>query len=205
VAHQRAVDATAENRASEAGARLGGGAFVLGGLSYIPLIGVVFGLAAIVWGLVSRKKGAKKLALVGAGGIAFTFVLYGSLFYFGFVQRGGIYDSLRAQSAQHQLNQLVQSIELYKVAHGEYPASLAQLQEGLGKAKGMPVFVYDPMDVGSGLSPRYFYYERVGTDRYRLRGIGFDGQPFTSDDIVPQVDDALAGKIGLVVEPPARH
>ena len=175
----------------------------MGGLSFIPLIGVVFGIAAVVWGLVSRKKGAKTLALVGAGGIAFTVVLYGGLFYFGFVQRGGIYDNLRAQMAQHQLNQLVQSIEFYKVTHGEYPASLSGLQEALGKAKAMPVFVYDPMDVKSELSPRYFHYERLGTDRYYLRGIGLDGQPFTPDDLVPQVDEALAGKIGLLIEPPS--
>ena len=49
--------------------------FVLGGLSFIPLIGVLFGLLAIGWGLINRRRGGKKIALIGAGGIAFTIIL----------------------------------------------------------------------------------------------------------------------------------
>src|SRR5215469_1981759 len=76
--------------------KLGAGAYVLAGMSFIPLIGVVFGLIAIGRGIFTGRKGGKLLALIGAGGICFTIILYGSLFYFGFVQRGGIYDVLRA-------------------------------------------------------------------------------------------------------------
>jgi hypothetical protein len=182
--------------------KLGAGAFVVGGLSFIPLIGVLFGIAAIVWGLVSRKKGSKALALVGASGIAFTVALYGGLFYFGWVQRGGIYDELRARLAQDQLNRLVHSIEFYKTTHDEYPSSLEQLNEAVGK--NTAIFVHDPTDMGSDLKPRYFHYERVGTDKYYLRSVGPDGQPFTSDDIVPQVNDALLPKLGLLIAPPTR-
>jgi hypothetical protein len=197
--HKRTDGEAVDNTASDAGQRLGAGAFVLGGLSFIPLIGVVFGIAAIVWGLVSRKKGGTALALVGAGGIAFTCALYGGLFYFGWVHRGGIYDELRARSAQIQLNQLVQSVEFYKITRGEYPASLEQIQEVVGKTT--PIFIHDPTDVRFAGTPRYFHYERVGTDRYYLRSVGPDGEPFTPDDIVPQVDGALAGKVGLLIEP----
>src|SRR5471030_1682346 len=102
--------------------------FVVGGLSFIPMLGVLFGLVAIVWGLIARKRGGAKLALVGAAGIGFSIVLYGGLFYFGFVQRGGIYDDLRARMAQNNLNALVQSVEFYKLNHGEYPDSLQILQ-----------------------------------------------------------------------------
>jgi hypothetical protein len=69
--------------------------FVIGGLSFIPLLGVLFGLIAIVWGLSAWRGGGKKLALVGAAGIGFTILVYGALFYFGFAQRGGVYDDLR--------------------------------------------------------------------------------------------------------------
>jgi Type II secretion system (T2SS), protein G len=182
-------------------AKLGAPAFVLGGLSFIPLLGVPFGIAAIVWGLVTSKKGGKTLALVGTGGIALTFVLYGGLFYFGMVQRGGIYDDLRRKMAQHQLNQLVQSVEFYRVTHGGYPASLEQLQGAVGK--DTTIFIYDPTEPTFGPGPRYFYYERVGTDKYYLRSVGPDGQPFTADDIIPQVADALTAKLGLLIDPPA--
>ena len=186
---------------SDSERKLGGGAFVIGGLSFIPLIGVLFGIVAIVWGLVSRRKGGKALALVGAGGIAFTVALYGGLFYFGMVHRGGIYDELRRKTAQTQLNQLVQSIEFYKITHGGYPPSLDELQKAVGK--GAWTFIHDPTDMNAG--PRKFHYERVGTDQYYLRSVGPDGQPFTPDDIVPQVADAQLSKLGLLIAPPARR
>lgn len=188
---------------SDTDKKLGAAPYVIGGLSFIPLIGILFGIAAIVWGLVTKRKGGKTLALVGAGGIAFTFVIYGGLFYFGAIQRGGVYDDLRGKLAQHQLNQLVQSIEFYKVTHGSYPASLEQLQEALGK--NSPVFVHDPTDIKLGTGPRYFHYERVGTDQYYLRSVGQDGQPFTPDDIVPEVNVDVAAKLGLLIDPPPRR
>jgi len=55
-------------------------AFVVAALSFITLAGVPFGIAAIVWGLSSRKKRGKALAAVGAAGIAFTVLRYSALF-----------------------------------------------------------------------------------------------------------------------------
>lgn len=178
--------------------RLTGFPFVIGGLSFIPLIGVLFGIAAIVWGLVTRKAGGRKLALLGASGIAFSVVLYGGLFYFGFVQQGGVYDKLRQQLAQTTLNQLVQSIEFYKVGHGSYPASLEALQATL--PKNSLAIITDPTHVKLGEKPRNFFYERVGEDHYYLRAVGADGIPFTADDIVPQIDASASGRIGLLLE-----
>ncbi len=175
---------------------LGASAYVVGGLSFIPLVGVPFGVAAIVWGLVTTRRGGKLLALIGAGGIAFTVLIYGSLFYFGFVHRGGVFDDLRRQMAQSQLNALVPAIEFYKVGHGGYPTSLAELQKALPKNSFFSVFNSSSMKLGV---PQYYFYERVGTDHYYLRGAGPDGVPFTADDIVPEVDPSVAGKIGLLI------
>ena len=166
------------------------------------MIGVRFGIVAIVWGLVSQKKGSKALALVGAGGIAFTLVLCGGLFSFGMIHRDGVYDELRQKLAEQQLGQLVQSIEFYKVANGDYPTSLQQLQEAVGEKT--TIFIHDPTDVKIVTGPRYFYYELVGTDRYYLRSVGPDGQPLTADDIVPTVNNALLPKLGLLFASPAR-
>ena len=178
--------------------RLGATAYVIGGLSFIPLFGFFIGLAAVIWGLVTRKAGGKLLAAIGAGGMAFTVAIYGGLFYFGFIQRGGIYDHLRLQLAQSQLNRLVPVIEFYKVGSGSYPESLEQL--AASQPKDSLIFVYDPLDVSSWATPRYFFYQRVDADHYYLRGVGPDGLPFTADDIVPQVDPKFAGKIGLLIE-----
>lgn len=171
---------------------LPGGYYAFGCASFVPLLGVVIGIVAIVIGLGSRKKGGRLLALLGAGGIAFSVILYGSLFYFGFVQRGGIYDGLRAQMAQSTINELVPQIEFYRLQHGTYPPSLDALRRA--SAGQSMLMTFDP----SSVIPRPFYYEPVGNDHYYLRGVGPDGKVFTADDLIPDVDIPVDGRIGLL-------
>lgn len=182
--------------------KLGVFPYILGGMSFIPLVGVLFGIVAIVWGLVTKKLGGKHLATVGAAGICFTIIIYiiiySVLSYFGFKQQGGVYDDLRTTLAQTTLNSLVQSIEFYKVQHGNFPESLKVLQESLPKESFVSVF--DPTDITAGNQPRYFYYEKVGPEHYYLRGVGSDGLPFTSDDIVPQISFSPSSKAGLLLK-----
>ena len=52
--------------------KLGTFPFVIGGMSFIPLIGVVFGMIAIIWGFFTKKLGGKKLAIVGACYVCIT-------------------------------------------------------------------------------------------------------------------------------------
>jgi hypothetical protein len=171
----------------------------IGGLAFIPLIGVVFGIIALLRGVLTSRPGGRKLALLGGGGIVFTFAIYGALFYFGFVQRGGLYDSLRAQLAQMQLNTLVQSVEFYKLQHGAYPDTLETLRASLPSDSA--VFIVDPTNLKLGTEGRTFYYRAVDPDHYYLRSTGADGEPFTPDDIVPQIVPTSQGNLGLIVEP----
>jgi hypothetical protein len=183
---------------AETNEKLGESPFVIGGLSFIPLLGIPFGIAALIWGITTKKAGGKKLALLGGSGILVTVLLYGGLFYFGFAKRGGIYDELRAQLAQSSLNSLVQAVEFYKVQHGSYPESLQTVQDSL--PKNSMVFIDDPSDVKFSGKPRHFYYERAGADHYYLRGVGPEGLPFTSDDILPQIKSTPGSKLGLLIE-----
>jgi hypothetical protein len=176
--------------------------YVVGGLSFFPLLGVVFGLVAIVWGLAARRRGGVKLAIVGAAGIAFTVIIYGALFYFGFVQRGGVYDELRAKMAQNNLNALVQSVEFYKLGHGEYPDSLETMKDSMPKGSLETIYVFDPRTMPFGKAGSYFYYRKVDADHYYLRGVAADGKPFSPGALLPQVA-APNGKLGLLTEPPA--
>ena len=171
--------------------------YIIAGMSFIRLIGVLFGIIAIIWGLILLKRGGKRLIIIGLLGISLTVTLYGSLYYFGFVQRGGVYDELRKDLAQNNLNSLVQTVEFYKTQNGSYPDSLKTLESAA--PQGSFVFITDPTDVTSQ-PPREFYYQTVGTDKYYLRSVGPDGQPFTDDDIVPQIASAADSKIGLLTE-----
>jgi len=162
------------------------------------LVGVPFGLTVIVWGLLTRKGGGRIVAAIGAAGIAMTLALYGALFYFGFVQQGGVYDKLRIQLAQNSLNSLVPAIEFYRIEHGQYPESLAVLHQSL--PEGSILSVQDPtLTAGFGQQPKYFFYQRVGDQHYYLRGLGADEAPFTTDDLIPRLS-SQGDKTGLLTE-----
>lgn len=179
--------------------KLSGFPYIIGGLSFIPLIGVLFGIVAIIWGLVTKKTGGKKLAIIGALGIVSTIVIYSAIFYFGFIKRGGVYDDLRIKLAQTNITQLVQAIEFYKVQNKTYPVSLEELKKSLPE-KSM-IFIADPTDVHMQGESRNFYYERIDDNHYYLLGVGMDGKPFTKDDILPTIPSAPKGGVGLLIKP----
>ena len=178
--------------------KLGTFPFVISGMSFIPMIGVLFGLVAIIWGFTTKKAGGKRLALIGGGGITFTVVLYSALFYFGFVQRGGVYDDLRSKFSETTITSLVQAIEFYKTRNGKYPESLEVLKKSL--PENSMVFVFDPTDIKMHGQPRYYYYELIDSGHYYLLGVGPDGLPFTADDVLPKVEVGGQSKVGLVIK-----
>jgi hypothetical protein len=177
--------------------KLGTFPFVIGGVSFIPGIGIIFGIIAIIWGLATNKLGGKKLAVIGACGIGLSVILYGSLFYFGFVQRGGVYDDLRIQLSKNTITSLVQAIEFYKTQNGHYPESLETLRKSL--PENSMVFVHDPTHVQMGGEPRYYHYELKDQDHYYLLGVGSDEQPYTSDDVLPNIEINQNSSVGLLI------
>ncbi|MBY6196853.1 hypothetical protein [Vibrio hangzhouensis] len=164
--------------------------FVVGGMSFIPLIGVLFGIVAVIWGF---KAKSTKLKVIGFAGIAFTFILYGTLGYFGFVQKGGVYDDLRSQLVKVQLTNSVQAIELYKVQHGRYPASLEVLQKSL--PEGSLVSLYDAAQISIS-GEKWYFYTVIDENHYHIRSYGRDGLIATEDDILPTPIE----NIGLIAD-----
>lgn len=178
-------------------------AYVLAAISFIPLIGLLFGIAALVLSILGwRKRGAKIVALIASLGMLCTVALYGALFYFGFVQRGGVYDELRQQLTVNTLSTLVSEIEFYRLQHGVYPESLEQLQES---QPNKPIFIVDTSSPPFSAEPfRLFYYERSGDAHYYLRSVGNDGKAFTADDILPHIEQTENSKIGLLLQKEAQ-
>ncbi|WP_415397015.1 type II secretion system protein GspG [Sulfurimonas sp. CS5] len=177
--------------------KLGTFPFIIGGASFIPGIGIMFGIISITWGLITKKLGGKKLAIIGSSGIAFSIILYGTLFYFTNIQRGGLYDELREKLAVTTITSLVQAIEFYKTQNGKYPKSLEALQIAL--PKDSMVFVNDPTGVPLTDKPRYFHYELKDESHYYLLGVGIDGNPYTNDDILPDIKVDNNSSVGLII------
>ena len=168
---------------------------VLGAVSFIPLIGFFTGIVAVILGIIDIKKNKSKLGIIGLVlgilGILVTIGLYGSLFYFGFMQRDGVYDDLRTKMVQEtQLPNTINAIEAYKARFGSYPNSIEDLKE----VSNDPWIIIDQLQVvNTKTQDNTFYYENKG-DHYYLFSKGVDGQPFTADDIFPIIENS--GNIG---------
>jgi len=145
--------------------------YILGGIAFIPLIGVVFGVIAIVIGIVKKQRTP---ILLGLGGIAFSVILYGSLFYFGFVAKTGPFASIKIQLTQTLLNQDKAQIVLYQKEHGQLPPNLSSI----ANTNSAPTTVDGwgrPMDYAVSTDGKYFI----------LKSYGPDGIANTSDDMTP--------------------
>lgn len=173
-------------------------AYIIGGLSLIfswfPFVGWPFAIIAVIWGAFEWKNGGKPVLALGIIGIVLTVSIYGSLFHIASKQDGIFADS-RNQLTQILLNDLPPLIEFYKLQHGTYPESLKVLQESWTQQQN-----HSPLSIKDAAHVREFYYERVGQNHYYLRGLGADGQPFTTDDIVPTVANTPDSKIGLLLQ-----
>src|SRR5262252_5254978 len=114
------TDAPRQKKSSTAG-------IVFGGLSFFPGLGILFGIVAIVIGAIRRSKIA---IFLGIGGILFSVVLYGGIFYFGFVAKTGIFADLKIRMASQVIEQNAGQIALYKLQYGQLPKTLADLPAG---------------------------------------------------------------------------
>jgi Type II secretion system (T2SS), protein G len=144
--------------------------WVFGGLSFIPLFGVLFGIIAIVIGAVKKTRGQ---IFLGIGGILFSVVLYGGLFYFGFVAKTGPFAALKVKQVSQLIKTDAGQIALYKTQHGKLPEALSDL----GKPSETNLFfTADPWGTK-------FKYTKLDDDHFELVSAGPDGQFGTADDI----------------------
>ena len=167
--------------------------FVFGGLSFIPLLGVPFGLIAAIWGMVKWNKGGKLLVLIGLAGIAVTPLAYGTLSHYAFDEIGGVYDKGRSNIAKAQLTSIAQAIETYKVQNGKYPKSLEALKASL--PENSFVSLYDPTLINSA-EGKLYYYKLINKGSYHIRAYGRDGILNTDDDVLPNRIE----NIGLIAD-----
>ena len=144
--------------------------WIFGGLSFIPLIGIIFGIIAIIIGASKKVKGQ---IFLGIAGILVTVCLYGGLYYFGFVAKTGIYADLRTKLALQIITTDAGQISLYKQQHGRLPTTFSDL--GVPSQTNM-FFGSDPW--GSAIT-----YLPDSSGHFKLTSAGPDKVLNTMDDI----------------------
>jgi len=164
--------------------------YLVGVICLIPLIGAIAGVVLIILGIAHYKD--RVFVFIGAFGIIFTVVVYGSLFYFS--QNSDLAKSGFAQMAQSEINDLVKDIEFYKMQHGTYPDSLKQLVD-----KNSTISIYDvsQWDSKTGKDLPLYHYEKTG-NKYLLCSPGLDGIMNTTDDIYPTLTNSDTSKLGFI-------
>lgn len=150
--------------------------YVLGGIAFLPAVGIPFGVAAVVIGIIQKQRGP---IILGALGMLLSGAVYGALFYFGFVADFGPYVNLRKQVVQAELRQDQGELALYYQAHGRYPERLSDLAD----TPEAPIYSVDFW--GRPL----VYAASGGGQAYALSSAGADGLPGTADDISVMSDD----------------
>ena len=149
------------NKTTKQARKHGAFPFVLSGVSFIPLIGVLFGIICIAIALFSRKSNSKLLATLGGCGILVTVVLYGVILpYSSFLLGKGEFSKLFEPHAKSAMTSLVRNIEYYKLQNSRYPNNLEELRTSL--KRGEMVFTFDvsgPLKMGE--KPRDFYYKLI--------------------------------------------
>ena len=161
-----------------------------GFLGLIPNVGVIAGLILFFRGVFQYKD--KILVIIGLSDILFTVVFWFAMQHWVF--NGQPFRQLNKQLSQEQLNNIFKYVEFYKLEHGHYPDSLAEIRD-----KNSMIWFTDPIqNNGLGSKSGNFYYQRVG-EKYWLFSVGVDGKPFTKDDFYPAMNPADSGKFGLMI------
>ena len=156
---------------------------VVGILSFIPFVGLLLGIIAIILGWIGfnqiknkQYKGqglAKAGIILGILGILFTNILGFCIgHYMREFTKSEYYNKMAIKSTPQEMSMVAGSLELYKKKYGKYPRVLAEAtKEG---------FTFPDRD----LYQRFWYYE-VSPDglAYELRSLGRDGIYGSSDNI----------------------
>lgn len=165
--------------------------------SFIPFIGFLTGIVAIVMGAIRFKVGGWILILMGLAGMALTV----GLSYAGYQKIagiGGANSGIYLQMSRKNLTQAVMAVEFYKQTNGSYPEKLAQVSP-VGPS-GIPkeTFLFDS-SAGLELIKKLqlFQYERSADgNTYYLFGVGPDLTPGTADDVYPDLPQDQLDKVG---------
>ncbi len=160
-------------------------------LSFIPLIGIVFGIVSIIIGLTNFRR-LKLISILGASGIAVSILIFSYQFFvLHNMEKNGEIDRVRKQTTEMFLNNLSNEIASYKLKNGSYPDSLEQISKMNHSIVITDMFSdnikskFDEQNEAKMKKKSSNYFYKLEKDSFVLFSVGKDGKPFTKDDIFP--------------------
>lgn len=159
----------------------------LGACAFVPGLGVLFGAAAVTWGLVSHRPLAKWAVMLGGAGALLNLV--GGAVLIKRFEHTPVVEQSRIEMTRRDLGAVVWELERYRGRSGRYPATLQQLV-----GQPIPVRLLNIYDQTAGVFvfPRvYEYHLAADGSSYDLFALGPDGKPGTPDDVRPAIPDSL--------------
>ena len=168
----------------------------LGWASFLPVLGLFTGVAALVLGANKLKAGGAKLAVLALAGILFNLLAALPMARFAFrhyssVAMPSVYQTL----SKRYLKETVMALEYYKLVHGAYPTGLDEL-----KGDGTNTYLHDAsagLDLAKIRQPHAYTLQKGGL-HYQLMDAGPDGVTGTADDIYPVMGPEELARTGYV-------
>jgi len=159
-------------------------------LAFIPGFGLIFAALAVVR---SRKRADRKwviaLSLLG------SLVTLVPLASFVGVRITGMDERMLEAQAQANLSELGLVLERFEQRNGRYPENLDEVL-GVAQLSSLAFDPISPRRTVDGRGPRHqyvFYRSLAGGKGYQLFSRGWDGVPYTEDDVYPRNLDRLRG------------
>jgi hypothetical protein len=162
--------------------------FGVGFLSFIPGVGVIFGIIGLIWGLKTKNKFLKYSVLIS---LLFNILFLSYTYYKQSIEVGGEWDATRALVAKQVMYKLVDKIERHKEKNIFYPKSLKTVAYSLPKLE--QGLIFDPTlwhdssnrELDLTKEENFFYYEILNVNEgFHLRARGRDGVFGTEDDVL---------------------
>ena len=143
---------------------------IFAALSFIPLIGVLFGIISIIISLYDFKR-LKLISILGISGISLTIILYFGIVLF---TKSNIWNEGKKRITESALNNIILELDIYKCKYNKYPDSLEELKRVNNKLIINEIY---PSIINK--HRKKFYY-KSNCDTFELFSVGKDGKPFTN-------------------------
>jgi len=167
------------------------GLIIFSALSFIPLIGIVFGIISVIIGLTNFRR-LKLIFILGISGIGLSILIFGYQFFiFHNMEKSGEVDRMRIQTTEMFLNNLSNELVSYKLKNGVYPENLKSLERMNHSIVITDMFSknikgkFDEQNASKTNKKSSNYFYKLEKDSFVLFSVGKDGKPFTKDDIFP--------------------